>query len=66
MTGLTVDIDRAAIARLQATLDRVADIVNALDYISSACPPSAVSAAVSAAEKRLVHNIENHIERAVK
>lgn len=43
-----------------------ADIVNALDYISSACPPGAVSAAVGAAEKRLVHNIENHIERAVK
>ena len=44
----------------------VADIVNALDYISAACPPGVVAEAVGAAERRLMHNIENHIERAVK
>jgi len=44
----------------------VADIVNALDYISAACPPGVVAEAVGAAERRLMHNMANHIERAAK
>lgn len=43
-----------------------AQIVNSLDYILSACPPSAVGEAVLAAANRLEHNIKNHIERSVK
>lgn len=43
-----------------------ADIVNALDYITSACPTNAVAAAAQAAANRLEHNIRNHIERAMK
>lgn len=43
-----------------------ADIVNALNYISAACPPGTVAAAVSAAGRRLEHNIKNHIERAMR
>lgn len=42
-----------------------ADIVNALGYISAACPPSAVSEAADAAARRLEHNILNNIERAI-
>lgn len=43
-----------------------AQILNRLDYILSACPPSAVTEAVNAAANRLEHNILNHIERATK
>lgn len=44
----------------------LAEIHNALDYISAACPPAAVNAAVTAAANRLEHNIRNHIERIAK
>lgn len=38
-------------------------IRNALDYISEALRPGALTEAIDAAAKRLEHNIENHIER---
>lgn len=41
-----------------------ADLVNALDYISAACPPAALEEAAAATARRLEHNIANHIERA--
>lgn len=44
----------------------LAEIHNALDYISAACSPAAVSQAVTAAANRLEHNIRNHIERGTK
>ena len=41
------------------------EIRNSLDYILDALPPGALGEALNAASKRLEHNINNHIERAV-
>ena len=43
-----------------------AQILNRLDYILSACPPSAVSEAVDAASKRLEHNVTKYLGEVAK
>ena len=43
-----------------------AQIINSLDYILSACPPSAVTEAVDAASKRLEHNVTKYLGEVAK
>lgn len=42
----------------------IAAIHNGLDYIGTVVPPTAVSAAITAATKRLEHNVEGELIRA--
>ncbi len=44
--------------------DATATISNRLDYALDALKPGALSGAITAATKRLAHNVEKHIERA--
>lgn len=50
----------------QETTGAAARILNKLDYILAAVSPAQVAEAVTAARKRLEHNIQNRIERMAK